>query len=256
MPVKSLKKKTVKPVQTELKQPKETKLVNVPRPNNIKQKKENDGLTEDQIVKQDVIKLLGYDVFASADYDDQKFLYNELINYLDEDTMDDIFKISVVTQIVQNNNQIRKIDNEIARINWMVDSKKFSELTNIKQKIVMSNDKLAKENAISIKNRGDKSAGRSTLTYMLKQYRELNFDDAEVDYYDECKAYGMKVCADISNKSLAEQIQFDENDKIDIIEIQRKLVEEATQKVADLEEVNRQLHKQIQLLELEVKNRG
>ncbi len=212
--------------------------------------------TEFETVKQDVIKMVGYDVFGSATKDDQKYLYNDLISYLDEETLEDSFKLSVVIQIVQNNNQIRKIDDAISNGDLKTDPKLIRDLSEIKQKIVSNNDKLAKENAISVKNRGDKSAGRSTLTYMLKQYRELNFDDAEVDYYDQLKAYGMKVCADVSNKSLLDQLSFDENDYIDIINTQRELVQEHSERIADLEEENRILHKKIQELELQQKEVG
>lgn len=206
---------------------------------------------QDGVVKDDVIRLLGYDVFEGASEADQKFLYNDLINYLDEDTLDDNFKISVIIQIVTNNNQIRRIDNEIAWLDIKKDADSINTAITMKQKIVSANDKLAKENAISIKNRGDKAAGKSTLTYMLKQYRELDFDDAEVDYYDQQKAYGMRYSADISNKSLIEQLQMDDNDYIEIINTQRELVQEYSGKVIDLEEENRKLHKKLQELEVE-----
>ena len=212
--------------------------------------------TDFETVKQDVIKMIGYDVFSSATKEDQQYLYNDLISYLDEETLEDSFKLSVVIQIVQNNNQIRKIDDEISTGNLKADAKAIRDLSEIKQKIVSNNDKLAKENAISVKNRGDKSAGRSTLTYMLKQYRELDFDEAEVDYYDQLKAYGMKVCADVSNKSLLDQLSFDENDYIDIINTQRDLVQEYSARITDLEEENRILHKKIHQLEAQLKEVG
>ena len=224
-----------------------------PKPETVQKEQ---SASELETVRQDVIKMVGYDVFGSATKDDQKYLYNDLISYLDEETLEDSFKLSVVIQIVQNNNQIRKIDDAISNGDLKADPKLIRDLSEIKQKIVSNNDKLAKENAISVKNRGDKSAGRSTLTYMLKQYRELNFDDAEVDYYDQLKAYGMKVCADISNKSLLDQLSFDENDYIDIINTQRDLVQEYGMRITELEEENRVLHKKIQELEIQLKEVG
>lgn len=204
----------------------------------------------DKEVKNDVVRLMGYDPFAGYSIFDQKFLYNELLPYLDEDTLDDTFKLSQIVQLVNNNNQIRKLDLVINNISsntkaLLTNHGEIKSLTAIKNQIVQSTDKIAKENTISVKNRGDKSAGKSTLTYMMKNYRELGFEDAEQDYYDQNKARGIRLVADISHKSLLEQLQFDENDKNDMFFIQRQLIQELQTKVADLEEENRQLYVKI-----------
>jgi hypothetical protein len=213
-------------------------------------------LTEQDIqVKNDVIRLIGYDPFAGYSKFDQKFLYNELISYLDEDTLDDNFKLSQILQLINNNNQIRKLDlviNSISSNSSSLITKHgdIKSLTAIKNQIVASTDKIAKENSISVKNRGDKTAGKSTLTYMMKNYRELGFEEAEQDYYDQKKAYGMRLVADISNKSIIDQLQFDENDMNDIFFTQRQLLQELQIKVSDLEEENRQLNEKISLSSL------
>ena len=122
----------------------------------------------------------------------------------------------------------------------------IKSLTQTKKNIVDNTDKIAKENSISVKHRGDKTAGKSTLTYLMKNYRELGFEDAEQDYYDQKKANGMKLVADISNKSILEQLQFDENDINDMFFTQRQLIEQLNQKVLELEE-NRQLYVKLSL---------
>lgn len=148
-------------------------------------------LTEQDLqVKEDVIRLIGYDPFAGYSKFDQKFLYNELISYLDEDTLDDNFKLSQIIQLVNNNNQIRKIDLVINNMtgdtkSLLANQGEVKSLTATKKTIVESTDKIAKENSISVKNRGDKTAGKSTMTYLMKNYRELGFEDAEQDYYDQ-----------------------------------------------------------------------
>lgn len=205
---------------------------------------------EDILVKEDVIRLMGYDPFDGYGLFDQKFLYNELMPYLDEDTIDDSFKLSQIIQIVNNNNQVRKIDLAINQMSSNIadlikNQTDIKSATAIKNQIVTSNDKIAKENSISVKNRGDKSAGKSTLTYLMRNYRELGFQDAEQDYYDENKAKGMQMVADISNKSIIQQLQLDENDINDMLFTQRQLIQELQSKVDDLEEENRQLYVQI-----------
>ena len=209
---------------------------------------------EDKQVKKDTIRLLGYDPFAGYSDFDQKFLYGELLPYLDEDTLEDQYKLSQIIQIINNNNQIRKIDFAINKLTAkpnFVDSNAsaISSMTKTKFAIVQANDKIAKENSISVKNRGDKRAGASTFTYMMKKLRELNFEDAEHDYYDQLKSYGMKRTADISNKSILEQLQFDENDYTNMIKTQREIIDRLENKLLDLEEENRQLYVKINKLD-------
>ncbi|GED72523.1 hypothetical protein BRE01_62250 [Brevibacillus reuszeri] len=205
---------------------------------------------EDMQSQKDTVRLLGYDPFAGYSKLDRKFLYAELIPYLDEDTLEDQYKISIIIQILNNNNQIRKIDLLIN--NLSSDEKKFlSNSGDIKQ-IIESNDKLSKENAIAIKHRGDKKAGRSTLGYLMKDLRELGFENAEEDYYDMKKAYGMQITADISNKSILSQLNFDEKDLEDMLKEQRDLLLNYQDKIMELEEKLRLANEQI----LELKKNG
>ncbi len=210
-------------------------------------------LTEQDLqVKDDVVRLMGYDPFAGYSNFDQKFLYNELITYLDEDTLDDAFKLSQILQLVNNNNQIRKIDLVIANLSedaktLISNQGEIKNLTTTKKSIVESTDKIAKENSISVKNRGDKKAGKSTLSYLMKNYRELGFEQAEVDYYDQLKAKGMKYAADISNSSILEQLKFDENDLDNIIKEQRTLIQSLQNEFDALLEENRQLRLKLKI---------
>jgi hypothetical protein len=202
---------------------------------------------EDKKIQEDVNKMLGYDPFAGYSTFDKKFLYGELLPYLDEDTLEDQYKISVILQILNNNNQIRKIDLAINRLGsnaqLLIDNDtKIKGLTSIKSQIAKQSDNLSKENGIAVKHRGDKKSGKSTLTAIMKDYREKGFDEAEEDYYDQNKAYGMQLVADVSNKSILEQLQFDENDISDMFFSQKQLIQELNKKVADLEEELRVLH--------------
>jgi hypothetical protein len=200
---------------------------------------------EDEKNKSDVIRLMRYDPFEGYSKFDQKFLYGELVPYLDEDMLDDEYKLSQIIQILNNNNQIRKIDLCMNQMAGNSESLKSSAgdlklLSSIKKSIVEGNDKIAKENSISVKNRGDKKTGNSTLGGMMKKYRELGFE-AEQDYYDMKKAYGMKRAADVSHKSILEQWQFDENDIDDMFKEQRSLLLELQSERDDLKEENRLL---------------
>lgn len=210
---------------------------------------------EDIRSQEDCHKLLGYDPFSGYITLDRKFMYAELIPYLDEDTLEDQHKISIIIQLINNNSQIRKMDQLINKLSsdfesLLKNSAEIKNLTAIKKQITDNNDKLAKENAIAIKHRGDKKAGRSTLGYIMKDLRELGFENAEEDYYDMKKAYGMQMTADISAKAIVSQLNFDEKDIEDMFKNQRDLIEELQSAKEELEEKLRLANKQIIELKL------
>lgn len=208
--------------------------------------KSNELNEEELKLKEDCIRMLGYDPFEGYDIQDQKVLYGELVPFLDEDTLEDPYKISVILQIVNNNNQIKKanlaINNLGADIKSLVEnSKDISALTDMTTKWNQQNDKLSKENNIALKHRGDSGSKNSTLGSTMKKLRELGFEDAEHNYYDMKKAYGMKFSADISHKSIIDIVHFDDNDKNIIFKNQREELQKFQEKELDYREEIRKL---------------
>jgi len=204
-------------------------------------------LTEDDLKsEEDCIRLLGYDPFLGYGVLDQKYLYNELIPYLDEDTLEDPFKIGVVIQIVINNNQIRKANMSINNLSsdnqsMVKNSKDIIALTDMTTKWNQQNDRLSKENNIALKHRGGSGSKNSTLGSLMKNLRELGFEKAEHNYYDMKKAYGMKFSADISHQSIIDIIHFDDNDKNIVFKNQREELQKLQEKELDYREEIRKL---------------
>ena len=211
-------------------------------PKNIKMSK------EDKRNRQEIIRLLEYDPFDGFSESDQKFLYSDLINYFgDEDVVEDQFLVSQIIQVVNNNNQIRKLDFLLSQ--YMADDEilqqnegRIKSLNSTKKDIVANTDKIAKENRISVRSRAGSNISKSSLTVMMERLRAMDFDDAEVDFYDQKKAYGMKHTAEISIQAIQEQLQFDENDIGYMITEQRNMIKEMEDKILDIEDENRKLH--------------
>ena len=131
--------------------------------------------------KDDCISVIGYDPFDGYNEGDRRYLFSELIKYFEDGIEDDPFKLSQIVQVVNNNNQIRQIDLQIARLNPMNSAEAIKSLNDIKVKLVSNNDKIAKENEISVKNRSNKDAGRNTLTFLMKDMREKDIAGAEAN---------------------------------------------------------------------------
>lgn len=192
------------------------------------------------------IDIIGYDPFVGYPENDRRFLFNQLAPYLeDDDIADDAYKLSQILQIVDNNKQIRQCDVRIANLDPIKDAESIKTLNSIKKDLVQSNDKIAKENEISVKNRSNKDVGRSTLTYLMRDLRNKNFDKAEADYYDQLRSAGTRWAVDMSMTSIVQNGMFDENDKKEIYETQLHLIDKLNQELDECKE-------KIRLLLLEI----
>jgi hypothetical protein len=200
--------------------------------------------------KDDVLRMLGYDPFEGEAPDDKRHLYNKLVDMLDESTLEDGFKLPAVIEIVKGFNQIDKINRALAIIT--ADTKNLSKnvgsvksLIDSKEKMLKSLLALAKDNGISVNHNNNKSKGGGTLSGIIKTLQEKGFEEGEVNMYDIETAQGMRQVADISNKSIMAQLQYDENDYTGMLMEQRDLIAELDSKATRLEEENRLLKKEL-----------
>lgn len=192
---------------------------------------------QDKQNKQYAIDVVGYDPFEEYPEEGRKFLFNQLSPYLEDDSnVDDAYKLSQILQIIKNNYQIDICDKKMSQLDPLKDAESIKTLNDIKNKLVQSNDKIAKENEISVKNRSNKDAGKSTLTYLMRDLREKDFDKAEADYYDQLKGAGSQWAANMSIKAIKENGIFDENDKKEIYEMQLDMIATLNKEVDELKE--------------------
>jgi len=222
--------------------------------NDVEIEKELKWTPEELRNRDEVIEIIGYDPFEGYLNNDRKFLFSELIKYFDEDISDDTYKLSQVIQIVNNNNQIRRYDLLISSLNPLGNNNEIKSLNGLKKDLVSSNDKMAKENEISVKNRSNKEIGKSTLTYLMRDLREKNFEKVEVDYYDQLRSEGTLWAIEMSNRAIKQNGMFDENDKQELFDIQKNLIENLQKKLDDEMEKNRLLNIQLDISRFGDKN--
>lgn len=217
---------------------------------------ENKALTPEEIeAKNAVISVINYDPWINYPLYDRKYLFRELIKYFDDDEIaEDAYKLTVIIQIVESNNQVRKYNEQLALLDPLKDMEKIKSLNAAISSSVQNIDKLAKENEISVKNRSNKEVGKNTLTFLMKKLRELNFEKAEVDYYNQLKSPGTQWAMDMSFKALSENAYFTENDWKDIGGYRRELVDKLYKENDELREEKRQLHIEIQKLKEQIDN--
>lgn len=204
---------------------------------------------EDRRNKEDVIRIYGYDVFEGYATDDKKKMYNMLIDYLDEATIADNFKKSAVVQIVKNMFYIEKIDGEMINLNIIKNTGDLKKLTDAKNSLMGSNLSIAKDNGISLNHSSNKSKGAGTLSGILKDLQEKKIVESNVNMFDIETLGGLKKVADVSNRSILNQITLDENDYTEMIAEQRGLIEKYRNEAEKYQE-------ELRLLKIKIKDRG
>lgn len=196
--------------------------------------------------REDVIRMVGYDPFLLENDSDKVGLYNKLVDFLDESTLEDSFKLPTVIEIVKSFNQLDKINHAIATItgdakNLADNVGRITSLVATKEKILKTVLSLAKDNGISVNHNNNKSKGGGTLSGVMKQLQEKGFTEADVNLFDIQTSEGMRQVADLSNENIRKQLMFDENDYTNMIIEQRDLIQELTDKLEISEENNRKL---------------
>jgi hypothetical protein len=207
-------------------------------------KNNDDVVMVDDRDKEDVVRMIGYDPFEYENQQDKKQLYNRLVDFLDESTLEDGFKLQAVIEIVKGFNQIDKINQAITTITKDVDklstnSGSIKSLIDSKKNILASLLKLAEDNGLSVKHNNQKSKGAGTLSGIIKTLHEKGIQAGEINVFDIETCEGMRQVADISNKSIIEQLMLNENDYTEMIKDQKEMIDKMESRLKFLEEENR-----------------
>jgi hypothetical protein len=201
---------------------------------------------DDKKNEEDVKRLLGKDPFENENPLDKKYLYNTLIDYLDESTLMDSFKIPAVIEIVKSFNQIDKINIGLTSLTSDVENITknvggLKSLMDAKKQMLSAILALAKDNGISVNHNTNKSKGANTLNGTVKKLNEIGLSAAELNLFDLETCNAMKQIADFSNRSILDQLMCDENDFTDMLAQQRDLIKKLDDDLIKTKEENRLL---------------
>lgn len=199
---------------------------------------------EDEINKKDCIKLLGYDPFFDYDKKEQKFLYNTLLPFLDDATLEDAFKLPIVIELVKSLGQVERLNKTFNAMmasaeNIEENASKISTLVGSKDKLYRSILAMAKDNGISVNHAMSKSQGAGTLSRVVKELEEIGLREAKMNLFDIETSESMKQVQDISNKSVIEQINLQDSELWDMIAELREVRIKLDNKVNELTELLR-----------------
>lgn len=229
------------------------KEINIKKAESARIKKQ--GMTDEEYIekqltynqnKADAIRLLGYDPFEMDSEEDKYILYAKLTNMLSEDILEDGIKTDAIVSIIKGQNQENKINNLITSLS--ADSESLlnnigtiKSLTDTREKLNKSNLLLAKDNKLSDLYSGNKTVGSNTLTGKLKKVRELDLDEAQVNLFDINTSLGMQQVAMLSTKAIVDNLNFGDDDLLDMVKFQRGKMQYYEQEYSKLREENRKL---------------
>lgn len=196
--------------------------------------------------ERDCVRMIGFNPFETENKRDQRSLFNKLIDLLDDSCIGDAVKLHSVISVAKGFNQIEHIDSSIAKITQNKDTV-IQNAGNLKAFLAMKKDltasilKICEDNGISAKFNNSKSKGSGTLTGMIKEMSNLNLDDIKVNLFDIQTSKGMQQVADISSKSIMEQLNFAENDYADMVSQQREMIVSLRDEKNEIEEELRKM---------------
>ncbi len=186
---------------------------------------------------------LGYDPFLENIPADRKYLFNTLAEYLTDDVIEDPHKLQSVVPLVKSILQESKIDR-------LIDAELKSKVpndTNLKAYVESKKsirgliNSIANDNGLTVKGGGKTGRGASTLTGIMKEMAENGFDEIKINVFDSKMNGAFKYIADISNKSLNEQLNFQSDDYARMVATQREMIQKYDEENLSLAEQNRLL---------------
>lgn len=201
---------------------------------------------KDKQNKEDTIRIIGYDPFEYEIEEDKSKMYAKLVNMLNEDTQEDEMKISALISIIKGQNQENKINDVITSLSSDTKSIKdnigtIKSLTDTKEKLNKSILATAKDNKLTDLWSGHKSAGSNTLSGMVKKLKEMDLQEAQVNLFDIQTSLGMLQVARLSSQAIVENLNFGDDDLLDMVKFQREKIDFYEREYSKLKEENRKL---------------
>jgi hypothetical protein len=181
---------------------------------------------------------LRYDPFVDNTPADRKFLFNALAEYLTDDVIEDPHKLQSVIPLVKSILQESKFDKLIdtEQKNKVPNHELVKAYVSAKSTIRASINTTASENGLSAKGSGKSLKGANTLTGIMREMAENNFEDIKVNIFDVKMNGTFKNISDISNKSLIDQLNYQSDDYARMVLSQREMIQHYEEDKLKLEE--------------------
>ena len=193
-------------------------------------KESEDELTEeDKQNRNDIKKAFGYDPFETKPISQKSMLYRSLNQMVDPTLNNDLVRQRAAIEIVTNYEEIDRLDVAIAKLSLTPDdivknAKDLETLRKMKSDVNKNISMLCKDHGLSAKYANSKSRGAGTLSGIMRDMEDNDYDEGVVNLYDIETSTSIQQCSDISAKSISTQLKLSDSDYAEMVEEQAIVV--------------------------------
>ena len=193
-------------------------------------KESEDELTEeDKQNRNDIKKAFGYDPFETKPISQKSMLYRSLNQMVDPTLNNDLVRQRAAIEIVTNYEEIDRLDVAIAKLSLTPDdivknAKDLETLRKMKSDVNKNISMLCKDHGLSAKYANSKSRGAGTLSGIMRDMEDNDYDEGVVNLYDIETSTSIQQCSDISAKSVSTQLKSSDSDYAEMVEEQAIVV--------------------------------
>lgn len=210
---------------------------------------------EDLKNRKEIMSIYHYDPFENETTTAKKRLYSDLCTMCDDSLRDDLVRQRAALEIVRSFSRIDKWTVTIDE--WTKDpksllakSKELKALIDTKAKETDMITKFSKDHGFAERWATAKSRGTGTLSAVMRDMEEFNYDDGKVNFYDIKTSESMQQASDISMKSIMKQLNLQEADYVQMLKEQRERMVGLESELDRTKEELRLVHKMIKKQDL------
>lgn len=187
-----------------------------------------------------VLQSVGYDCFSDEGYTDanRKFLFNTMADYLTDDVLEDPHKMQRVISLVKTTLQLeivnRLVNNELRQ--RIPNDSNIKSWTDVKEKLEKTINSSASEIGLSAKTSGKGGRGSTTLTNIMKEMGENDFDEIKVNVVDIKLSNSYKEIAAANAKAIFDELNFSSDEYARMVATQSEELTSLHEKIMLLEE--------------------
>ena len=208
-----------------------------------------------------------YDPFEDESPKDRSRLMSDLVTMIDDAMKDDLVRMRAALEIVRAFYRIDKIGETLKQLqltpeDTVNNSNAIKQLTAAKSQETSMVTNFSKDHGFAEKYAISKSKGSGTLSAIVRDMKEANYDFGTVNAYDIETSEAIKQVSDISAESIFKQVGFTSADYADMVKEQaielKKLREELARKEEELRLIREKNLKQelLEELRIELKQKG
>ena len=198
---------------------------------------------DDKRNRQQILNIIGYDPFEKNPIEDKPQLYRDLTGMLTDSMRKDIPRAKAAVEVVTGYNNIRKYQD---KVNQLINSgqsdedtqKQLDNLLGMIAKIQTSVTSTSEKNGFSSgKTLGNN--GHGMLSDVMNTVDEHMYDPGITNFYDIATSQSIQQIADISFKSMFNQVKLTGQEYAEMLVEQNKIVREAQSRMRELKEALR-----------------